>query len=217
MLTDLPLEQLQTRTPDHRDPEGLHEFWDSTLAQARDAGGDVVVEPVATPLRTVDVYDVTFPGFAGQPVKAWLRVPAGALERAERGERLLRWSNAGHPPPLLLHADGTAEFLETEPDLLIGFAPGIPRHDHSVVLEAGATLLVFTDGLVERRDSSLTDGLAWLAATAALFAPTITVSFDTAFGASAEMIFWIPRIRSCIKPSLDISCACKCENSSGRS
>jgi len=88
VLTDLPLEQLQTRTPDHRDPEGLREFWDSTLADSRAAGGDVVVERVATPLRTVEVHDVTFPGFAGQPVKAWLRVPAGALERAEAGERL---------------------------------------------------------------------------------------------------------------------------------
>lgn len=89
MFTDLPLEQLQTRTPDHRDPDGLAEFWDSTLAQARAAGGDVVVERADTPLTTVDVYDVTFPGFAGQPVKAWLRVPAGALARAERdGERL---------------------------------------------------------------------------------------------------------------------------------
>ena len=45
----------------------------------------------------------------------------------------------------------------------------------------------------------------------------ITVSFVVAFGASASMIFLMPRIISCINPSFDISWACKCENSSGRS
>lgn len=35
------------------------------------------------------------------------------------GTRLLRWSNAGHPPPLLVHPDGTAERLVRDPDLLL--------------------------------------------------------------------------------------------------
>ncbi|MGQ7296573.1 acetylxylan esterase [Quadrisphaera sp. KR29] len=87
MLTDMPLEQLRSHRSAHRDPEGLADFWDSTLAQARAAGGEVRLVPEPTPLRSVDVYDVTFPGFAGQPVRAWLRVPAGAVEAAGRSGR----------------------------------------------------------------------------------------------------------------------------------
>jgi serine phosphatase RsbU (regulator of sigma subunit) len=73
-----------------------------------------------------------------------------------RGVRRLRWSNAGHPPPLLLHVDGVAELLETEPELLLGVGGGrAQRHDHMVPLPVGSTLLLYTDGLVERRGSDL--------------------------------------------------------------
>jgi serine phosphatase RsbU (regulator of sigma subunit) len=77
------------------------------------------------------------------------------------GERTLRWSNAGHPPPLLLHPDGRVEALETEPEPLLGLGYGkqVPRADHTVVLVPGSTLLLFTDGLVERRDRSWDLGL----------------------------------------------------------
>ena len=50
------------------------------------------------------------------------------------------------------------------------------------------------------------------------FVLVTTVSLTTVcFGSSTAVIFLIPRIRSCIKPSFVISCACKCENSSGKS
>jgi len=76
------------------------------------------------------------------------------------GLRRLRWSNAGHPPPVLLHADGSTEVLETDNDLLIGLHTDLPRHDHTHPLPPGSTLLLFTDGLIEHRGRSLTDGLA---------------------------------------------------------
>ncbi len=85
----------------------------------------------------------------------------------ERGFRTVRWSNAGHPPPLLLHADGTTEFLEHESDLLIGIDPSLPRHDHEGRLEPGSTLLIYTDGLIERRGAPLQQGLDWLAGAVA--------------------------------------------------
>jgi serine phosphatase RsbU (regulator of sigma subunit) len=78
------------------------------------------------------------------------------------GPRVLRWSNAGHPPPLLLEADGTVTVLERESDLLLGVDPDVPRADHEVALPPGATVLFYTDGLVERRGASLDQGLAWL-------------------------------------------------------
>ena len=86
---------------------------------------------------------------------------------AADGGRLLRWSNAGHPPPLLLSPDGTAELLRTPADLLLGLDAGTDRADHERMLPPGATVLLYTDGLVERRGSHLDDGLAHLAAVAA--------------------------------------------------
>jgi serine phosphatase RsbU (regulator of sigma subunit) len=86
---------------------------------------------------------------------------------AARGLRLLRWSNAGHPPPLLLSPDGEVEVLEDEPDLLLGLDPTAPRADHVHVLPPGSTVVLYTDGLVERRDASIDQGLAWLVRTVA--------------------------------------------------
>nr|WP_276612053.1 SpoIIE family protein phosphatase [Kineococcus vitellinus] len=81
---------------------------------------------------------------------------------AARGERVLRWSNAGHPPPLLLHRDGTAELLGSDPELMLGILTDGVRSDHRAVLRRGDTVLLYTDGLVERRGASLDDGLRWL-------------------------------------------------------
>ncbi|MEU5785113.1 acetylxylan esterase [Micromonospora lupini] len=78
MHTDLPEAQLREYRGVVRDPADFDEFWAGTLAQARDANWPVRLEPVVTGLTAIDVYDVTFPGFAGQPVRAWLRVPHGA-------------------------------------------------------------------------------------------------------------------------------------------
>ncbi|WP_459644644.1 SpoIIE family protein phosphatase [Kineococcus sp. NUM-3379] len=75
----------------------------------------------------------------------------------------LRWSNAGHPPPIVLRADGRIEVLAGEDaDLLLGLWSGVPRAEATVDLEWGATVLLYTDGLVERRGQSLDEGLAAL-------------------------------------------------------
>lgn len=76
-LYDLPLAELEVYRPGVREPADFDEFWARTIAQARAAGGDVVLEPIARPLAHVDIFDVTFPGFDGQPVKGWLSRPAG--------------------------------------------------------------------------------------------------------------------------------------------
>ena len=80
--------------------------------------------------------------------------------------RILRWSNAGHPPPLVLGADGTASLLERPANMLLGVAPDTPRRHHAVALGPGATVVLYTDGLVEHRDATLDDGLARLLAVA---------------------------------------------------
>ena len=80
--------------------------------------------------------------------------------------RILRWSNAGHPPPLLLAPEGTASLLERPANVLLGVAPDIPRRHHTVALRPGDTVVLYTDGLVEHRDATLDDGLARLLAVA---------------------------------------------------
>ena len=80
---------------------------------------------------------------------------------AELDGRTLRWSNAGHPPPVVLGPDGRARLLETVPEPLLGLAfPA--RSDHRAELEPGSTIVLYTDGLVERRSEPLDHGLAWL-------------------------------------------------------
>ena len=78
MFTDLPEPALREYRSTQTDPDDFDEFWATTLAETRAHPLDLRVEPVDTGLTTVDVYDVTFAGWAGQPVRAWLRVPAAA-------------------------------------------------------------------------------------------------------------------------------------------
>ena len=83
-------------------------------------------------------------------------------DEAGLGRRRLRWSNAGHPPPLMIEPDGSVRLLTTPADLLLGLDSATRRDDHEVALAPGATVLLYTDGLVERRGASIDDGLAWL-------------------------------------------------------
>ncbi len=72
----------------------------------------------------------------------------------------LRWSNAGHPPPMLIGRDRSVTPLESvEPDLLLGLEPAETRTESQIALEPGSTLLLYTDGLIERRGETLDEGL----------------------------------------------------------
>jgi hypothetical protein len=66
----------------------------------------------------------------------------------------LRWSSAGHLPPVLLR-NGVAELLETRPDLMLGVRVGTERADHERDLRSGDVLVLYTDGLVEERRTPL--------------------------------------------------------------
>ena len=89
------------------------------------------------------------------------------LEQDESGEHrgttVVRWSNAGHPPPMVVNPDGGVLALSpVSSDLLLGVMPGTRRRESTVTLDRGATVLLYTDGLVERRGQSLEVGLARL-------------------------------------------------------
>ncbi|UOY00310.1 SpoIIE family protein phosphatase [Blastococcus sp. PRF04-17] len=87
------------------------------------------------------------------------------LERGPGGATLLRWANAGHPPAVLVEADGEVSLLDGKPaDLLLGVSPDSVREDRLELLPAGATVLLYTDGLVERRDRDIDEGTEQLLA-----------------------------------------------------
>lgn len=76
MQFDLPLSELETYRPELAEPDDLAEFWSATLAAARAYPLDVTWTPVSSGLVCIDTWDVTFPGFDGQPVRGWLHLPA---------------------------------------------------------------------------------------------------------------------------------------------
>lgn len=78
----------------------------------------------------------------------------------------LAWSSAGHPPPLLVRPDGRAEYLLGANSTLVGVGPDVDRTERTATLDVGTTLVLYTDGLVETRVDSLTNGLDRLAALA---------------------------------------------------
>ncbi len=79
-LTDLPLDVLRDFRPEIREPADFDAFWTKTLAESRAAGADVPVlhERADTPVTGLVIEDLTFPGFGGEPVKAWLTRPLGS-------------------------------------------------------------------------------------------------------------------------------------------
>jgi serine phosphatase RsbU (regulator of sigma subunit)/PAS domain-containing protein len=84
-------------------------------------------------------------------------------DEMERGITRMRWANAGHLPPLVVNPDGSvAELAAWKGDLLLGVDPEAQRRESVVTLDRGATVLLYTDGLIERRDADLDAGLVRL-------------------------------------------------------
>ncbi|MBO3088134.1 SpoIIE family protein phosphatase [Cellulomonas dongxiuzhuiae] len=144
--------------------------------------GDVVghdVEAAATmgQLRSVVrsyAFDITTPGpvldrvdqlFGGMRIPRAASMVYSALRRDGAGGWVLQYARAGHLP-LLLVRDGHAEQLRGTGGRLVGFGAG-GRATDEVVLVPGDVVVFYTDGLVERRDRSLRDGLSVLEAVAA--------------------------------------------------
>jgi cephalosporin-C deacetylase len=77
-LTDLPIEALQAYRPARSEPSDFDSFWATTLEAARGHDLNPVFTPTHSGLSLIDVCDVSFSGYAGQPIKAWLAMPARA-------------------------------------------------------------------------------------------------------------------------------------------
>ncbi|MGE0298308.1 SpoIIE family protein phosphatase [Pseudonocardia sp.] len=157
-------------------------------AHGSQAGGDwYEVLPLGERKVAIVVGDVVGQGAAAAAVMGQLRSalaaalldgcgPAAALTRLDRfarriagarastvaclvldvGSGYLRWARAGHPPPLVL-ADGDAEYLDGPSGRVLGAGGGFT--EAGTTLPAGAVLLLYTDGLIERRGEVIDDGL----------------------------------------------------------
>jgi serine phosphatase RsbU (regulator of sigma subunit) len=79
--------------------------------------------------------------------------------------RMLRWARAGHLPPVLLRA-GQAAVQPMPEGMLLGVELDAPYEQLNLQLRSGDTLLFYTDGLIERRAGSISDGLVEFAAAA---------------------------------------------------
>ena len=141
MLSDLPLEQLETYRPDLPEPADFDRFWAAQLATARSHPLDVESVPVVTPLRTVEVLDLRFRGYGGAPIAAWLLLPAhrdgplpAIVEFASYGggrglphDRLV-WSAAGYAHLIMdsrAQGSSSTEGVTADPQELGGpAAPG---------------------------------------------------------------------------------------------
>ncbi|MGV8831236.1 MAG: acetylxylan esterase [Devosia sp.] len=93
-------------------PGDFSAFWESTIAEARALGGAVSVEPVATTLKAVEAFDVTFPGFGGHPIKGWLVLPTQRSGKLPLVVQYLGYGGGRSFPHELLHwaASGYAYF-----------------------------------------------------------------------------------------------------------
>jgi anti-sigma regulatory factor (Ser/Thr protein kinase) len=126
----------------------------TAMGKLRSAMGalGLVVDSIPELLRRLDQ-------FAEKIEEARFGTVAAVLLDPETG--IVRYSLAGHPPPLVVDPDGHAEFLEggSGLPLCIADSRGDARPEGTATLGEGSTLILYTDGLIERRDNSIDSGL----------------------------------------------------------
>ncbi|MER7490654.1 SpoIIE family protein phosphatase [Streptomyces sp. NPDC126497] len=101
----------------------------------------------------------------------------GRVEAAHDGHWQLSWTNAGHPPPLLISKDGLTRYLTEGHGILLGTQVTLRRPDATALLPPGSTLVLYTDGLIEEPGQSLDTGLNRLRQHAAALAHRPLPSF----------------------------------------
>jgi PAS domain S-box-containing protein len=117
-----------------------------------------------TPAESLAQLDRVVDGLGIAPL---VTVVHASLVPEPDGRWHVAWSNAGHPPPLLLPADGPPHYLQGDgPDLPLCVAPEQPRTTWHYELKPDDTLLLYTDGLIEVPGTDLGEGMAALAEVA---------------------------------------------------
>jgi serine phosphatase RsbU (regulator of sigma subunit) len=115
------------------------------------------------PAEMLSRLDEAIEGLRVQTTATGLVVQVAPRPEGATGPAELCWANAGHPPAIVVPPGGGAVPLEhDEPDLLLGVLAHIDRQETTATLDPGGTLLLYTDGLVERRGESIDEGLSTL-------------------------------------------------------
>ncbi|MDF9716161.1 serine/threonine-protein phosphatase [Nocardioides sp. ChNu-153] len=137
-----------------------------TMAQARNIVRGVAFAVEDSPGRVLEVLDRALERLDVATVATAVVAHVDqAPSQVGTGRWTVRWSRAGHPPPVVLHPDGSTSLLDTGGELLLGVDASVPRADHVLLLEPGSALVLYTDGLVERRGETLDVGTDRLRAT----------------------------------------------------
>ncbi|WP_053674806.1 SpoIIE family protein phosphatase [Streptomyces sp. WM4235] len=124
----------------------------SVMGQLRSACRALLLQD-ASPAQTLMALDQFA---AGVPGAVCTTVFCGVLN-SETGQ--LTYSSAGHPPGILVGPDGATRLLEDGRSLPLAVRPGNQRPEGSCTIPARSTLLLYTDGLVERRRRPLSAGI----------------------------------------------------------
>lgn len=129
----------------------------AVMGQLRSAGRALLLESrsPAQVLAALDTFAAQVPGAACSTVFC------AVVDPRDGG---LRYSSAGHLPAVLVTSDGALRLLEDAAGLPLAVAAAGPRPEAELTLAGGDTLLLYTDGLVERRDADLDEGVARAAA-----------------------------------------------------
>ena len=141
MFTDLDEAALWQYRSAAQEPDDLDAFWLRTLSESGEYPLDVTLSPVDAGLESVDVWDVTFAGFGGHVIAAWLLLPTNNEERLPavvqylgygggRGNPLdhLLWPTAGYATLVMdTRGQGSGHSAGVTPDP-VGSGPSFPGH-----------------------------------------------------------------------------------------
>ncbi|MEV6959663.1 GAF domain-containing SpoIIE family protein phosphatase [Streptomyces sp. NPDC051207] len=146
----------------------------------------VVMGQLRTALRAYAVDD-TSPGEILTRLHRMLRhlqpdlYATALVVRIRPGAHEAQWASAGHPPAVVRDADGTVRVLDARPGVMLGVPVDHTYADRDIDLPPGSSLMLYTDGLVERRTAGIDPGIQRLTrAFAALRTPEMEQDLDTA-------------------------------------
>ena len=125
----------------------------AVMGQLRSAGRALLLEShsPAHVLAALDRFAALVPG---------ARVSTVFCAVIDAHSGAVHYSSAGHPPAIVVGTEGTSSFLEKASSLPLAVVDDLVRPEAEVVLSPGSTLLLYTDGLVERREEALDEGMA---------------------------------------------------------
>ncbi|MDF1704381.1 MAG: SpoIIE family protein phosphatase [Aeromicrobium sp.] len=131
------------------------------MAQLRNLVRGVAMTADGTPAEVLSSVEQAVEGLEIEVIATSIVARLQLIDDAHFRAATLRWSNAGHLPPVVIEPDGSVRILDRHPDPLVGIGAW-ERADHVETLAPGSAVVFFTDGLIERRGQSIDAGLAWL-------------------------------------------------------